>query len=528
MLSEIAKRFRLDKFLLIPVSIVLVTGCGRGGGGGGTPPTPASDPALSASQFVDSAVFGMEYVSGKLSGVTDTLGTFQYESDSDITFSIGGITLGTVTPAGKTWVTPLEMIIGAQDETDPAVTNILRFLQTIDDNHNHADGISISDAVRTQASGMTVNFNQGVTAFEQDANVQSVIASLTAVTQAGVQSLIPAATALDNFRQSMQTRIIGSYCSSYMGTDDGTLDYAVDYQGNIQGSGNSTALGAFTVSGTVDSQGVVNMTQSIAGIPAATFSGSIDADRNLSGTWTDNNGSSGTVSGERSAISCEQKRASGLATMAGATRITFDVYNGHFIDEYKSVGAPADILRPYDSTVTYSGNNMRAEHVLEEWGPVPPITFPPVYGRVTSEYFWVSNASGDYVYDWIKQEYEKLDPVNDIYLIYGLLSEFNKVRVSALGDTIMFQDGTVTGKKTGTMVFDGKTCSLYDVSASIGSLGQVCLTTFANVSDAVILYYKTTGTYDDGSGNVKTFDYIVMARDIEEGIAVNSDTFAVP
>jgi hypothetical protein len=270
------------------------------------------------------------------------------------------------------------------------------------------------------------------------------------------------------------------------------------------------------------------MTQSIAGIPAATFSGTLDADRNLSGTWTDNNGSSGTVSGERSAISCEQKRASGPATISGATRITFDVYNGSFIDAYKSAGAPADILRPYESTVTYAGDNMRTEDVLEEWGPIPPIQFPPVYGRVTSEYFWVSNATGHYVFDWINQMYEKLDPVNDIYLIYGLLSEFNKVRVSVLGDTIMFQDGTVTGNKTGTMVFDGKTCSLYEVSASIGPLGQVCLATFANVSDAVILYYKTTGTYTDSSGNSKTFDYIVMARDIEEGIAVNSDTFAAP
>jgi hypothetical protein len=470
----------------------------------------------------------MEYVSGKISGVTDTLGTYQYESDSDVTFSIGGITLGTVTPAGKTWVTPLEMIIGAPDETDPAVTNILRFLQTIDDNHNHADGISISDAVRAQAVGMTVNFNQSVTAFAQDANVQSVIASLTAATQAGVRTLVPAATALQNFRQSKHTRLIGSYCSSYTGTDDGTLDYAVDYQGNIQGSGNSSALGAFTVSGTVDSQGVVSMTQSIAGIAAATFSGTLDADRNLSGTWTDNNGNSGTVSGERSAISCEQKRASGPATMSGATRISFDVYNGHFIDEYKSAGAPADILRPYNSTVTYSGNNMRAEDVLEEWGPVPPITFPPVYGRVTSEYYWVSNATGHYNFDWIKQEYEMLDPVVDEYLIYGLLSQFNKVRVSVLGDTISLQDGAATGNKTGTMMFDGKSCHLYEVTSALGDFGQVCLATFANVSGSVILYLKTTGTYDDGSGNVKTYDYIIMATDIEEGIAVNSDTFAAP
>jgi hypothetical protein len=47
------------------------------------------------------AISGLRYESGTLSGVTDTSGTFQYQSGSSISFVVGDVVLGPVTPQAK-------------------------------------------------------------------------------------------------------------------------------------------------------------------------------------------------------------------------------------------------------------------------------------------------------------------------------------------------------------------------------------------------------------------------------------------
>lgn len=80
-------------------------------------------------QFKVTNIAGLRFVSGGQSGVTNSSGTFTYEQGADITFSIGGVTLGITT--GKAIITPIDLIAsGSADHI--AVQNMVRFLLMLD------------------------------------------------------------------------------------------------------------------------------------------------------------------------------------------------------------------------------------------------------------------------------------------------------------------------------------------------------------------------------------------------------------
>jgi len=90
-----------------------------------------------------------------VSGVTDANGEFEYRAGEAVLFSIGKLTLPVVVASGR--VTPLDM--GAsQNVTDNDVVNIARLLQSLDEDSNPANGISISKQVAA-AFNQTEVFN---------------------------------------------------------------------------------------------------------------------------------------------------------------------------------------------------------------------------------------------------------------------------------------------------------------------------------------------------------------------------------
>ncbi len=93
-----------------------------------------------------------------------------------MTFSIGGIIIGATKV--KLVITPVDLVTGALDEKDPAVTNITRFLITLDEDNNPDNGITISPAVRTALAGYSVNFAQDTAQFAQDAEALDVMETL--------------------------------------------------------------------------------------------------------------------------------------------------------------------------------------------------------------------------------------------------------------------------------------------------------------------------------------------------------------
>jgi penicillin amidase len=107
---------------------------GSSSGGSGHKPPPDSTGSIGVvieeGRFVDAPVEGLGYASGNQSGTTGARGEFRYEPGTAVRFFIGDILLGTV-PAGKTVVTPLDLVAGSTLDT-PAVVNIARLLLSLD------------------------------------------------------------------------------------------------------------------------------------------------------------------------------------------------------------------------------------------------------------------------------------------------------------------------------------------------------------------------------------------------------------
>jgi hypothetical protein len=111
-----------------------------GGGGGGSPPPTAEppEPVVEMGVFIDSPVQGLTYQSGtNPTGITTAEGIFDYTVGETLTFSLGGVELGTL-PDGKALVTP--------NDFGDAAENIARLLQTLDADGEHINGIDLTAA----------------------------------------------------------------------------------------------------------------------------------------------------------------------------------------------------------------------------------------------------------------------------------------------------------------------------------------------------------------------------------------------
>jgi peptidyl-prolyl cis-trans isomerase A (cyclophilin A) len=131
------------------VAAAILAGCG--GGGGGDP-----GPTVLTGVFIDSAVQGVKYESldaqGTVteSGVTNASGTFRYRPGERVRFSIGELSLPTVT--GASVVTPLD-IAGTRQLDAPQLNNLLILLQSLDSDRNPGNGIQIAAAAAGLLTG---------------------------------------------------------------------------------------------------------------------------------------------------------------------------------------------------------------------------------------------------------------------------------------------------------------------------------------------------------------------------------------
>ena len=121
-------------------SIMIVYGCG----GGSSSSDGGSSPTILSGNFIDSPVEGIEYQTATQNGTTDAQGTFTYQSGEIISFYVGGVFLGST--LGKSVITPIDLVDGATDVYDQVVTNIAQFIQSLDEDENVFNGITISEA----------------------------------------------------------------------------------------------------------------------------------------------------------------------------------------------------------------------------------------------------------------------------------------------------------------------------------------------------------------------------------------------
>ncbi len=148
-------------------------------------------------QFLDAPVRGLDYVSGGQIGVTDENGMFTFERTKDITIKLGSIQIGDTVPVvsglqvGESlpdiWIfTPRNLVSDAASNQDYRITNIIRFLQTLDNDYDFSDGIDnasngiyIDDNVRKNAASLNLSLDFSLQEAEFERAAETVISSLT-------------------------------------------------------------------------------------------------------------------------------------------------------------------------------------------------------------------------------------------------------------------------------------------------------------------------------------------------------------
>jgi hypothetical protein len=258
----------------------------------------SDDSGGSQGTFNDGAVEALDFEVGGKTGKTGPDGSFPYGSSSEqITFSVGDIVLGSGTV--KSFMTPVDLVPGAVDETNDTVTNIARFLQTLDADADLSNGIQIPEGAAEAAAGLSVNFAQTPEAFENDPDVQAVLAALT------TNPLVSAADAQAELQNTILVQLAGNYGGSFTGAASGCWSFQVDASGAVTGtfdieSSEFTGEVMVPLMGSIPSSGSFTLTGSMPPF-MLTIVGTVTTDGEATGTWTlTNNGApvgNGTFTG---------------------------------------------------------------------------------------------------------------------------------------------------------------------------------------------------------------------------------------
>lgn len=132
---------RAGRRALLTVTLIFAlgqTGCFDGG-------SSSSKRHAQTGVFVDSPVTGLGYVTESRNGLTDADGVFEYRRDETVSFHIGDLQLGEA--PGADIITPLDLVPDAEDHTDDAVTNLAVLLQTLDQDGNASNGITLTPEI---------------------------------------------------------------------------------------------------------------------------------------------------------------------------------------------------------------------------------------------------------------------------------------------------------------------------------------------------------------------------------------------
>lgn len=184
-------RFLSLTALVVAASLAFLQGCHSGGGAG---PVAAEEGTYRTGYFIDSPVEGLEYETLSFKGLTETQGEFLYRDGETVTFSLGGVVLGRA--SAKRILTPVSLGGVAANTASTRVINIARFLQSLDDDLNAANGIRIPSRVREALQGIRVNFTDPD--LDNDAGVQEMFERLSGMgiyPEEEERGLVPAAQA---------------------------------------------------------------------------------------------------------------------------------------------------------------------------------------------------------------------------------------------------------------------------------------------------------------------------------------------
>jgi hypothetical protein len=334
----------------------MLLACGGGGGGGSTAVTPTSATGV----FKDSNVSGLDYAtSSGQTGITDQYGQYVYMTGDTVTFSIGGVILGSTIASGV--VTPVDLVAGGSSSS-PEVLNIVRFLMMLDSDGDPDNGINISTEVQDAADAWTqIDFSDP----DFETNIAALITDCQ-IADSGAHNLPDDISAQSHLEASLRCVYSGAFRGTFSGSDSGTFGAIVDPQtGEVRGAAYS-----YSYDTTTEAYGIspIDYDQTMAFITGfvdsgAAFDGRLTSVNTMSGTWADNDPGGtdhGNFTGNRiGGIAAAAYRYTGVAYnddgSTGAV-LALDVNNGILT----GVGYGIEDNNQFTLTGTLSGTTIAA------------------------------------------------------------------------------------------------------------------------------------------------------------------------
>jgi len=189
-----ARKFSIFIAVLLPS---LVTGCGGGGSSDSNDEPAGSDQTILTGQLIDSAVEGISYRTETRSGTTNSNGEFTYLAGETVVFGLGDLEFPAVTAAQI--LTPLELA-GVTDINDTGVVNMARLLQSLDQDCDPSNGITIGGEALLAAAGMSIDFESEFF----DTEVANLVAN-SGQQNSSCQVLVDASQAIAHLQDTLNT-----------------------------------------------------------------------------------------------------------------------------------------------------------------------------------------------------------------------------------------------------------------------------------------------------------------------------------
>ncbi len=190
----------MKTFLQHPLLAAVAAGALLAGCGGSDSPAA---PATVTGVFLDAAVEGLEYVAGTATKAsTNAKGEFTCKSSETVTFSVGGLALGTATCG--TVVTPLTLAGGSDVKADKVMNRLLA-LQSLDEDGDPSNGIKITAEVKTALGSRTLDFS--VVAASFNAALTATLAALPDAYKARPADDASRALAREHFEDTLASKV---------------------------------------------------------------------------------------------------------------------------------------------------------------------------------------------------------------------------------------------------------------------------------------------------------------------------------
>src|SRR5690554_1748311 len=190
------------KSALILATSLAIAACGGGGGSSKKNDGPGKgggDATVQTGIFVDSPVAGIGYRTATQNGFTNELGEYNYRPGETVTFFIGDLAFPPVTASDI--VTPADIANG----NTTLQTNILQILQTLDDDRDPSNGITIRKDAAEHFIGAELKLAEESFDTEVDSILKNIDENL---------DLVDEDKANEHFGQTLRSMLLGSWVYS--------------------------------------------------------------------------------------------------------------------------------------------------------------------------------------------------------------------------------------------------------------------------------------------------------------------------